>query len=589
MHDFRETQMSHMKNQVQNHATRDAKKELKIVPGDNFQELRISHGYYVDKTAQLEKFLDTPSGSFLFTRPRRFGKTLFLSMVANFLDVSKKSRELFKGLAIGRNKELCDKWMNKCPVIELTLGSADSPKAPRAISQIRKAIRHCYREHSYLLRSEKLEKTDKIYYNSIFNSQDPYVFDDSLLMLSMMLEVHHGRKPVILLDEYDIPLRNAYDSNDISNFIDVRDFISPIYRSGLKDNKYMQFAIIAGCTHMSKEDHLSGLNNLKCYGIDSFAYSDMFGLTDSEVDDLLRMANLSKHKKEIQEWYDGYRIGNDTHIYCPWDVLSRVDDLLKNPDAKPQSYWVNTSNSQTERDFLAEVQGPEVDNGIAALVSGHHIVTPIEYNLSHYNLYENSNNIWSLLYFLGYLTKASKEYIKNHGIYICNDKFALVIPNKSIHTAFMKRLYGWMESSAKKCDTNGLVNAIKNFNVDEVEKRLNNILLETVSAFDYNEFVYHGLLCGLLKGSFGDNIFSNRETGHGRADIVAIDGDVAHIIEVKRGASSTGDALPALAQKALDQIDDRNYALSFKKFSHVACWGMAFASRSCKVVLKQLR
>ena len=587
--------MSHKKTHADNHTshpkagfTKDGlpKAGLTIVKSDDFRELRSRHGYFADKTAHLEHLLRSPCGPYLFTRPRRFGKSLFLSMVANFLDLSRDSSPLFEGLAISRNKELCQEWMNTCPVIELSLGAVEGPTASRAISQTVTAIRMCYSKHSYLLQSEKLSQIDKKYFNSIFDSSDPYVCDYSLNMLCMMLETHHGRKPVILLDEYDIPLRNAYNNNC---FAEVRDFISPIYRSGFKDNKSLQFAILVGCTNMSKEDQLSGLNNLTCNDIDSINASDAFGFTESDVDNLLSMANLSNHKMEICEWYDGYRIGQNTHIYCPWDVLSHVEQLLKNPETPPQSYWVNSSNSQTEGNFIADIQEPFVENGIADLVSGKHVVASINSNLSHYNLHRKSNNIWSLLYFLGYLTKASDEYIKNNGILLSGNNHTLVIPNKSIHKTFMERLESWMDCYANKCDTKGLADAIKSFSSDEAESRLNDILLETISTYDYSEFMYHGLLCGLLKGPFGNNIVSNPQTGRGRADLVLRDGNVAHIIEVKRTAATDAKSLPKLAQAALEQIENREYPVSFKDCSHVACWGMAFACQSCKVVLKLLR
>ena len=550
-----------------------------LIGGESFRRLREEQCYYVDKTDLLEEFLSqTPPMVSLITRPRRFGKTLTMSMLREFFDIRKDSREIFEGLKVARNKELCDEWMNKHPVFYISLKRVEGLSFAEALAGFRELISLQSSEYTYLLQSIELSESEKDALHSLFSgTNDKTLLESSLQRISVALQ-NHWKKPVILLiDEYDVPLACAQQNGYYHEMVS---FIRNMLGAALKTNEALQFAILTGCLRIAKESIFTGLNNFACYSISDAEFDDKFGFTESEVDALLEAGNLSKRKDELKEWYDGYRFGNGTEIYCPWDVLMHVSKLQKNAEAKPQAYWNNTSGNAIVRSFIGRTD-LNIGEKFETLINGGCVETKIVESLTYDSLHSSEENLWSLLYLTGYLTKASEEQIEDCGRLVDEDKTFLVIPNKEVRKIFTESIASWFTDSMLEMDRRPLFDAFWNGDADKLSRLVSRILLNTISYHDYKEDFYHAVLTGIFVGS-GYAVTSNRESGRGRADIIVKDqrNSRSAIIEVKHASASA--ELSPLAEAALQQIEEKEYDAPLRdNYETVIHWGMAFFEKRC--------
>ena len=548
-----------------------------LIGGESFKELREHHLCYVDKTSFLEEMLNAiPAKVSLITRPRRFGKTLMMTMLQEFFDIQKNSRELFEGLAISKDARLCDEWMNQYPTLFLTLKGVEGNTFSEATMFYRElAVRLCS-DHEYLLESSKVSRSDKTLLNNVLErTADIADLAGCLQVLSHALESHYGKPVILLIDEYDVPISWAEQNGYYKEMIG---FMRNMLGAALKTNPSLKFAVLTGCLRIARESIFTGLNNFRCYGIADDQFASAFGFTSKEVDELLISAEMPDKKVSIKEWYDGYRFGNEQEIYCPWDVLLYVDDLQRNPSATPKAYWNNTSGNAIVKTLIAQ-SSQEIRQKVEDLISGDAIEEHLAEDLTYDLVYENENNLWSMLYLTGYLTKAPEQPD--------NGNTALVIPNKEVREIFTSTVTAWFHDSLRKRDLTPFVDAIWNGDTAAMQMTLNDILYDTISYHDSAESFYHGFLAGLIRGA-GLAIKSNREHGLGRTDIVIEDGRNrrAIIIEIKK-ADAFND-LDHKADEALAQIDEKNYVAGLSpQIKTVIKYGIAFWKKECCVKLAQ--
>lgn len=475
----------------------------------DFKDIRTSGDYYVDKTTAISQLVHDSSRAILFTRPRRFGKTTFITMLRYFFDIREKSEELFEGLEILQDEETCAKWMNKVPVIYLTLKDIDGPDFTSAFSMLQNLILDLFQSYEYLLEDD-MPNGNRMLFKRILDKESTETdIRESLKVLAKLLNIHYGTEIIILIDEYDVPLDKA-ERNGYYN--EMLGLLRTIFSSVLKDNPDVRKSVLTGCLRISKESLFTGLNNLSVYSITSDAYASSFGFTEDEVDDLLVAAGFQNRKKIIREWYDGYRIGSSM-IFAPWDVLSYVKDLQSDVQALPNNYWANTSSNDVIRKLIDETKAT-ISNDYSALINGESISKPITENLTYNDLYTDENNIWSLMLETGYLTLAGK--------FRPNGENLLRIPNEEIKQLFISTVNKWFSDSVKEEDISPLFDAIWNKDVKKMEEYINRYLARSISYYDYSESFYHAFLTGLFYGR-GYAVKSNRESGLGRPDILLLD------------------------------------------------------------------
>ena len=550
-----------------------------LIGGESFREIRELNCYYVDKTDILEELLaSVPPKVSLISRPRRFGKTLTMSMLREFFDIQKDSRDIFDGLKVARNKELCDEWMNKHPVFYISLKRVEGLTFTESLAGFREIISLQGSEYTYLLQSSELSESEKDALHSLFSgTNDKALLESSLQRISVALHSHWKRQPILLIDEYDVPLACAQQNGYYHEMVS---FIRNMLGAALKTNEALQFAILTGCLRIAKESIFTGLNNFKCYGISEVKFADKFGFTSSEVDDILTTASFSLKKEEMKEWYDGYRFGNDQEIYCPWDILQYVNDLCDNPKAQPQAYWNNTSGNAIVRSFIGRTD-LNIGEKFETLINGGCVETKIVESLTYDSLHSSEENLWSLLYLTGYLTKASEEQIEACGRLADEDKTFLVIPNKEVRKIFTESIASWFTDSMLEMDRRPLFDSFWNGDAEKLSRLVSRILLNTISYHDYKEDFYHAVLTGIFVGS-GYAVTSNRESGRGRADIIVKDqrNSRSAVIEVKHASASA--ELAPLAEAALQQIDEKEYDAPLRdNYETVIHWGMAFFEKRC--------
>ena len=550
-----------------------------LIGGESFREIRELNCCYVDKTDLLEELLTAiPPKVSLITRPRRFGKTLTMSMLREFFDIQKDSKDIFSGLKIFHNRELCDEWMNKHPVVFLSLKYVEGQSFEHALAQFASLISRVCTEHSYLNDSVGVTATDKQEISElIFKQADVTSLENSLLTLCRSLQNHWEKPAILLIDEYDVPLACAQQNGYYHEMVS---FVRNMLGAALKTNAALQFAILTGCLRIAKESIFTGLNNFACYSISDAEFEDKFGFTESEVDALLDAGKLSKKKDELKEWYDGYRFGNGTEIYCPWDVLMHVSKLQKNAEAKPQAYWNNTSGNAIVRSFIGRTD-LNIGEKFETLINGGCVAAKIVESLTYDSLHSSEENLWSLLYLTGYLTKATEEQIEACGRLMDEDKTFLVIPNKEVRKIFTESIASWFTDSMLEMDRRPLFDSFWNGDADKLSRLVSRILLNTISYHDYKEDFYHAVLAGIFVGS-GYAVTSNRESGRGRADIIVKDqrNSRSAVIEVKHASASA--ELASLAEVGLQQIDDKEYDAPLRdNYETVIHWGMAFFEKRC--------
>ena len=551
---------------------------------EDFEKIRQEDYYYVDKTGMIGDIIRNGAEVTLFTRPRRFGKSLNMSMLEQFFSLNGKP-ELFEGLQIMGEPELCQKYMGQYPVISLSLKGINAVSYETAFKIAVRGINESAAMVDYLEQSERLTKNDKDSYRELLKrDMDEAEFYVSLRELSRLLAKHFDKKVIILIDEYDVPLAKAYENGYYDQMIfTMRNFLE----QALKTNRNLQFAVLTGCMRISKESIFTGLNNLKVLSIADVQFDEYFGFTDSEVKDMLEYYELSDHYDEIKTWYDGYRFGN-VDVYCPWDVINYCDELRINAQAQPKNYWSNTSSNEAVKCFVQQSDKGTVRREIEKLVAGECITKEIHQELTYQDMYASVENLWSVLFTTGYLTQLGKTD---------TNTFQLAIPNMEIRKIFTTQIMAYFK---KNVSENGealekFCNALKDGNSERVEKGLNDYLKKTISIRDtfvkkqMKENFYHGILLGILGFQEKWSVSSNRESVDGYSDILieTENQEIGIIIEIKY--AETGN-MEAGCAEALKQIEEKRYEEQFVEegIEHFLKYGIAFYKKQCKVVLANI-
>lgn len=550
----------------------------------DFAQIRQNEYYYVDKSGLASEILKTPATEVtLITRPRRFGKTLGMSMLYNFFDIKKDSRKLFEGLEISKKDNVCKEWMNQYPVIFLTFKNIDGLNFQGAYDQLVYEIGSLFEEHSYLTDCEQLSENERQMFRRLQNQQASTVeISRSLQLLLQIMNKYYGKPVILLLDEYDVPLAKASTNNYYDQMLEI---IKTMMSTALKDNSNLKFAIITGCLKISKESIFTGTNNFVSDTISSTRLNEYFGFTQKDVETILEDANITDQAQNIKKWYDGYQFG-DFDVYCPWDVMNYVRDLLKNPQARPESYWKNTSDNAIIRSFI-DYAGSNITKKLETLLSGGYIMQRVEEDLTYDYLHSSEDNLWSVLYLTGYLTKVRKEELsKAASDHISNELSALKIPNEEIREIFETTIKKWFEDNSKIWNRQPLFDAVWKKDTETATKEMNKLLRKTISYHDYKEDFYHAFLAGIFAGA-GYSVESNREHGEGRSDIVIYNDVTGQVAVFEAKYSRKLDDLERDCQKALDQIDTKMYAKEFEDtYDEVLCYGISFYKKRCLVRCK---
>lgn len=562
---------------------------------DDFRKLRESHFYYVDKTRLIEQLLLNWSEVTLFTRPRRFGKTLNMSMLKSFFDIG-TDKALFDGLYISGNKELCDEYMGKYPVIFLSLKGVEGLTYEEAFEAFVRIMGKEVNRVSFLADSDKLTQIEREQYKGLtIMKNGRLAFDkekliSSLQLLSQLLYKHYGKKVVILIDEYDVPLDKAFQNGYYNEMVSL---IRGLFGQALKTNEFLQFAVLTGCLRISKESIFTGLNNFKVMSITDSRFDEQFGFTDSEVKKLLSDYGMDSHFDEVKEWYDGYHFGR-ADVYCPWDVINHADHLRDDSDAKPQTYWINSSGNSLVRRLINRADSSTKDE-IERLIAGEAIEKVIRQDLTYDEIENSIDNIWSVLFTTGYLTKIGEAKLPDSESYA----YMLVIPNKEVREVFVLQIQEWFKAVvANDNDTMRLLSkAILDKDEAILARQLNIVMgrmisiLDTKAPDDMKENFYHGLLLGLLRGSNPDWLIkSNRESGDGFSDILIKpeNPDLGIVIEVKYAKEFKG--LDAACDAAMAQIKQKRYDETLRDEGRcdILAYGIAFCRKRCRVVGEKL-
>lgn len=547
---------------------------------ENFEKLQTEDFYYIDKTNLIKELLTGLAEVTLFTRPRRFGKSLNMSMLKYFFELG-TDKKLFSKLKISEETALCEEYMGKYPVISVSLKGMNAGNYEKALEMAVEVIRSEARRFQYLLDSERLTSYDKEAFIALLQEDmKEGTLCSSLKVLSELLEKHHGSKVILLIDEYDVPLAKAFERGYYDQMVL---FIRNMFEYALKTNESLKFAVLTGCMRISKESIFTGLNNLKVLSVAEVQFDEAFGFTDKEVRELLEYYELSDHYNEIKEWYDGYQFGN-AEVYCPWDVINYCDALRVEPDAQPKNYWSNTSSNEAVRRFIQESDKASVRREIENLVAGEVIKKEIHQELTYKDMYASIDNLWSVLFTTGYLTQKGKPE---------DNRFPLAIPNMEIRNIFTTQIMDFFKENVPKnrAALNEFCKALKNGDAEGVEKQLTEYLRRTISIRDtfvkkqMKENFFHGILLGIL--SFGDtwSVSSNKESGDGYSDILleTDDGETGIILELKYADDGN---LDTACKKALAQINRNRYEeiLLDEGVPHILKYGIAFYKKRCRVM-----
>ena len=551
---------------------------------EDFEKLRKEGFYYIDKTGLIRDLLNNWGEVNLFTRPRRFGKTLNMSMLKNFFEIG-ADKTLFDGLMISKETALCERYMGKYPVIFISLKGVDGLDFEEACGALRRIIRAEASRFRMLLSSEKIADEDKQLFLRILQEKD--TFDDvrdSLRMLSSLLKQCFSEKVILLIDEYDVPLDKAFQHGYYEEMVSL---IRGLFGQALKTNEFLQFAVLTGCLRVSKESIFTGLNNFKILSITDARFDEHFGFTKAEVNQLLTDYQLEEHLAETKEWYDGYRFG-DTNIYCPWDVISYVDHISADPHAEPEAFWINTSGNDLVKRFIDKAD-KTTQNEIERLIAGEAIEKKVRLDLTYHELDSSIDNLWSVLFTTGYLTKTGRAI---------NGVYKLVIPNREVREVFILQIQEWFRKRMADDEKpmREFCRAFLKGEPERIEKRLNIILNRMISVLDAKapddkkENFYHGLLLGLLRSEMNWLILSNAESGDGFSDILIEpeDPDAGIVIEVKYASSVAG--LGKACEEALRQIREKRYDERLRNDGRtdVLTYGIAFCRKRCKVVCERV-
>ena len=558
---------------------------------ENFREMRTGGFYYVDKTGLMKTLLENPGKINLFTRPRRFGKTLNMSMLKYFFDIGSDimlsdNTTIFDGLEISGEKGLCEEYMGKFPVISITLKGATGENFEEAKVMLRRIIGKEAMRFRFLLESDRIDEAERSQYEALISTDKTGTFTmsddllkDSLLILSQFLQKHYGQAAVMLIDEYDVPLDKAYRAGYYDSMVEL---IRVLFGNAFKTNDSLKFAVLTGCLRISRESIFTGLNNFKVYTVKDVRYKEYFGFTDAEVRQMLEYYGLEGQYDAVKEWYDGYLFGN-LGIYCPWDVINYCGDLRDGSVSEPQNYWVNTSSNDIIRKFISRATA-STKSEIEQLMNGGSIKKKIRQELTYRDLDSQADNLWSVLFTTGYLTQCAKDD---------NGMTSLIIPNKEIQWIFEEQIQEWFETESTK-DTQKLENFCRAFEENDtaaIERGFTSYLRKTISIRDTSvkkgmkENFYHGILLGLFAGMEGWKVKSNAESGDGYSDIsVEVeDRDIGIVIELKYAENA---AFENACKEALEQIHDRNYEelLVDDGMKTIYRYGIACYKKRCQVV-----
>ena len=554
-------------------------KSLNIPVGiSNFEKIRNNGFYYVDKTGLIEELLKTEAEVTLITRPRRFGKTLGMSMLESFFDIRKNSRKLFEGLEIARQSELCSKWMNQYPTVSVSFRQVDGLNFTSAYDMLTMVFADLYNKHLYLLEdSHVTEFQKKTFTNIAHGCGSEKEVKSSLVLLTTMMQQHYGKAVVLLIDEYDVPVAKANAHGYYNEMLDVMKGLL----QALKDNQALCFAVVTGCLKIAKESIFTGTNNFVSDTITDSRLNEYFGFVQSEVDQILADAETEDQAENIRKWYDGYHFG-DFDVYCPWDVMNYLLELQHNPQAKPVSYWKNTSDNAIIRSFI-DHSGSSITKKLENLMAGETIVQRVDENLTYDYLHSSEDNLWSMLYLTGYLTKARNEQTDE---VLPDGAIALMIPNEEIRDIFESTVIQRFDDSTRKWNRTLLFDAVWNGDSVNLTKEMNILLRRTISYHDYKEDFYHAFLAGIFTGA-GYMVDSNKEHGEGRSDVVVYDPVNGRVAIFEAKYTKNQEKLESTCNTALQQIDERLYAKEYEDdYDQILCYGISFFKKRCLVKIK---
>ena len=559
--------------------------ERKMLPTgiESFEKLRRGNFYYVDKTGLIRDLLKNWGEVNLFTRPRRFGKTLNMSMLKCFFEIG-ADKTLFDGLAISKETALCEECMGKFPVVFISLKDVDGLTFKEAYGKLHEIIQKEIRRLYFLTESSKLSEMDKQAFNKLASTDEEVEIQKSLALLTELLYKHYGQKTILLIDEYDVPLDKAFQHG---YYKEMASLIRGLFSPALKTNDFLQFAVLTGCLRVSKESIFTGLNNFKVLSITDSRFDEHFGFTDAEVKKLLEDYNLLDHYKEAKEWYDGYRFGN-VDVYCPWDVINYVDLLHNDPHAEPQAFWINSSGNDLVKRFVDKAD-KTTQGEIERLIAGEAIEKAVRLELTYDEIDNSIDNVWSVLFTTGYLTQTGEV---ERGVY------KLVIPNREVREVFILQIQEWFKKMVVQDEKpmQAFCRAFLSGNAEEIQKRLTIILGKMISILDtkardeQKENFYHGLLLGLLRSDPTWSILSNAESGDGFSDILIEpeDPDAGIVIEVKYSPTLSG--MESACEAAIEQIKSKRYDehLRNEGRENITAFGIAFCKKRCRVCFEKL-
>lgn len=545
---------------------------------DSFQEVRDGHYYYIDKTDFLEDLLGRQFKANLITRPRRFGKTLTMSMLEDFLDISRESEERFAGLKISKNASLCGKWRNQWPVIFLTLKSVEGSSFKNAYGMLEVLVSGLCKKFAFLENSERVDEDDKILFKKM-KSQTSSLSNvkDSLYTLTRMLHAHYGKKAILLLDEYDVPLASASENGYYKEMLEL---IRGLLGKALKTNEHLKFSVMTGCLRIAKESLFTGTNNFVTDSITGGRYNECIGFTEKEVEKILLDTGFSGHMDEVRAWYDGYRFGN-VSVYCPWDVLNHVSSLQEDPKQQPKNYWGSTSHNGAIYQFISR-EGLDVNQKFETLLSGGSITEEITDELTYDTLNSSEKNLWSLLYLTGYLTLDAKQPEYADGSLV-----TLRIPNEEVKSIFKTAIVDWFNESIQLMDRKPLFDALWNGDAKAAAEIISDILFDTISYHDYKESYYHAFIAGIFSGA-GYMVKSNYEDGTGRSDAVIRDRKNRRAIVIEAKHSKSEKLMEHDCDVAIEQIRKKKYKKGIERgYRQVIAYGIAFFEKECRIKLYQ--
>ena len=544
----------------------------------DFEDIRKSGNYYVDKTELIYELVnDTDNIVTLFTRPRRFGKTLMMSMIENFFSIRKSSGQIFEGLAITKHEDFCREWMNQYPVLFISFKDVEGLNFDGAYGMLKTKLADLCKDLAKVLGSSAADKDDEEAFFSLkAQKADETVIKSSLKTLMRMLYAVYGKKVILLIDEYDVPLARASEKDTAENgyYPKMLDVIRGIMSTALKDNEFLQFAVITGCLRIAKESIFTGTNNFASYSVLDKSFSGYFGFTDEEVDRMLEAADRTARKSTIKEWYDGYVFGN-SYVYCPWDVINFLSELRNYPDARPKNFWKNTSHNGILLTFVKRTDF-DVAEKFEIILNGGTVTQTISDALTYDTLHSSEDNLWSVLLMTGYITKADPNED--------GETVALKIPNKEIATIFEDTVVRHFSEDVNTDTIRELMDALWDSDEGRATEIVSDLLWDTISYNDYHEDYYHAFLAGVFVGR-GYAVESNKEKGLGRPDILLKDRKNRRAIIVEAKIADKASDLDRECDKAIKQIIDEKYAEGLYGYEKICCYGIAFFRKQAKVKL----